>query len=138
MITTTEYQEMKVTSIPSMYICDVCHTQFCPGKDTFQIQEFHHIRQVGGFSSAFGDMSYIECDICTACLDRLLGKYIRVYDYDPETGGGYIPEVSQEECIDCDLFEPYKKEQGSEDCKQQKNCVKWLCHNGTCPLDTDL
>ena len=58
--------------------CDVCHQTYGCKDEMFEIQEFLHIDFVGGYQSTFGDMSRVQCDICQYCLERLLGKYLRI------------------------------------------------------------
>ena len=59
--------------------CDFCHKSFFPEKDErMEIQEFHHIRFTGGYSSVFGDMNVVECDICQHCLKNILGDRARI------------------------------------------------------------
>lgn len=63
-------------------ICDCCKKEYdfsdIYSKDSFQIQEFHHIAFVAGYESVFGDGSKVECDLCQNCLKKLLGKYLRI------------------------------------------------------------
>jgi len=59
-----------VTSI----ICDCCKKEYADGMD---IQEFIHIQDTGGYNSAIGDCVEYECDLCSECVNRLLGKYLQ-------------------------------------------------------------
>ena len=43
--------------------CDVCGKEY-DMKDRMEIQEFHKVNFVGGYSSVFGDTSHVDCDIC--------------------------------------------------------------------------
>lgn len=36
-------------------------------------REFYHIRFDGGYNSAFGDGSHVECDLCHECLKEMIG-----------------------------------------------------------------
>lgn len=60
--------------------CDVCKKEYSyeSNEDYLEIQEFHHIRRRGGYSSVFGDDVGMKCDICQHCLDKLLGEYLLV------------------------------------------------------------
>lgn len=66
----------RVTELVSIK-CDVCHKVYDIG-DTFEVQEFHHIKFMGGYGSVFGDEAWVECDICQHCLKKLIGDYCRV------------------------------------------------------------
>ena len=55
--------------------CDICGDIF-DADHHMELQEFLHIRRIGGFLSVFGDGEVIECDICQYCLkDLLKDKY---------------------------------------------------------------
>jgi len=54
-IVTVEHKELEKV------ICDLCKKQF---DDNMEIQEFHHIRFTGGYSSVFGDGADVSCDLC--------------------------------------------------------------------------
>jgi len=62
---------LKVDSIT----CDVCKETF---DNSFDLQEFHTVNFVGGYSSVFGDEYHIKCDICQDCLLKMIEKYYRV------------------------------------------------------------
>jgi len=67
----TEQREVKVkVSIT----CDCCKKEYTDVVDT---QEFIHIEDIGGYNSAIGDCVHYECDLCSECITRLLGKYLR-------------------------------------------------------------
>ena len=57
--------------------CDVCKGGY---DDILDLQEFHRISGIGGYCSAIGDCVQYECDICSKCLNQLLGKYLRIED----------------------------------------------------------
>ena len=57
--------------------CDKCHKIFYP-YDIFEIGEFLHFRNVGGYGSVFGDGTKIELDLCQHCVKEILGLYLRV------------------------------------------------------------
>lgn len=50
--------------------CDICG---CKYDNEMDLQEFHHIDFTGGYSSVFGDMTRIKCDICQDCLKNMIG-----------------------------------------------------------------
>lgn len=59
--------------------CDCCHKKFYPGPENlFEIQEFVHIRETGGYGSIFGDGAEIKGDFCQHCVKKLLGQYLRI------------------------------------------------------------
>lgn len=55
--------------------CDCCKKDYA---DEMDIQEFIHIEDTGGYNSAIGDCVIFECDLCSECVNRLLGKYLRI------------------------------------------------------------
>ena len=57
------------------YICDKCGKRY---DDEMEMQEFHMIRVGGGYSSVFGDMADVECDLCQHCLKKMIGDIARV------------------------------------------------------------
>lgn len=61
--------EKYVTSI----VCDKCKKEY-RADDAWEIQEFHRISFTGGYSSVFGDMVNVECDICQHCLKEMIGE----------------------------------------------------------------
>jgi hypothetical protein len=76
---------MKITKKVSVEIdelvsikCDKCEKVY---DDTYEMQEFHYINFVGGYSSIFGDGARIRCDICQHCLRTMLhGSYREYYE----------------------------------------------------------
>jgi antitoxin CcdA len=60
--------------------CDKCHKKFDDKNldEIYEIQEFLHIRNVGGYGSVFGDGAEIELDLCQHCVKEVLGKYLRI------------------------------------------------------------
>lgn len=61
--------------------CDICGKTYDKTFSTdniFEVQEFTHIKFVGGYGSVFGDGDMVECDICQNCLKEKLGEYIRI------------------------------------------------------------
>jgi len=51
------------------FICDRCKKKVT---DDFELQETYSIRFMGGYSSVFGDMAEIQCDLCQNCLKDLI------------------------------------------------------------------
>lgn len=54
--------------------CDCCKKDYTDEMDT---QEFVCIDDTGGFNSVIGDGVHYRCDLCSACVKMLLGKYLR-------------------------------------------------------------
>ena len=77
MIKYNKIQETREVQKLSGVICDKCGKFFDNDMD---LQEFHHIDFVGGYSSVFGDMNHIKCDICQDCLLEMINDYCRVVD----------------------------------------------------------
>lgn len=55
-------------------VCDRCKRKFDNDMD---LQEFHFINFLGGFTSVFGDMVEVECDLCQHCLHELIKDFYR-------------------------------------------------------------
>ena len=72
-----EYKETTAHEITAV-TCDICGKRFDAIMD---LQEFLHINFVGGFTSVFGDMIQVRCDICQDCLKVKLGEYMKYEDY---------------------------------------------------------
>jgi hypothetical protein len=73
-------KKIKTTSEQAVSItCDKCKKTFDVNKsdDQMEIQEFHHVGFVGGFSSVFGDGIGVKCDICQRCLKEMIGDIVR-------------------------------------------------------------
>lgn len=56
-------------------VCDCCEQEYT---DEMDLQEFLHYTDTAGYSSAFPDESFLELDLCSKCVKKLLGKYITV------------------------------------------------------------
>lgn len=54
-------------------VCDNCKKEY-QADDSMEIQEFHRISFTGGYSSVFGDMANVECDLCQHCLKEMIGE----------------------------------------------------------------
>lgn len=71
--------------------CDVCKKEYSYNDDFLECQEFLHINIRGGYGSIFGDNLSIKGDICQHCLEKLLGKFLKVSDiYDYENEDDYV------------------------------------------------
>lgn len=66
--------EQEIASIK----CDICGKVY--DADDLEIQEFHHIDFCGGYGSAFGDGTQVNCDICQHCLHKMMGDFCRCSD----------------------------------------------------------
>ena len=53
-------------------ICDRCKRKVT---DELELQEAYSIQFTGGFSSVFGDMNAVSCDLCQDCLMALIGGF---------------------------------------------------------------
>lgn len=64
--------------------CDKCGKSYSYDdmEGQMEIQEFHRIDFHGGYSSVFGDMSHVECDLCQSCLKEMIGNFCRYNDED--------------------------------------------------------
>ena len=65
-------------------LCDKCGRKIIAKNisdaDSWEWQEFYHIKFTGGYGSVFGDDFIIECDFCQHCLKELIGPYYRSHD----------------------------------------------------------
>lgn len=66
-----EIDEVKVVGIS----CDICKKTY-DSDDWEEVQEFHHIRFIGGYGSVFGDGCTVSLDVCQYCLKKMIGKYL--------------------------------------------------------------
>jgi len=73
----TEIKEVQHTSVESI-TCDVCKKVYNYENDSFEIQEFYHIRNTGGYGAVFGDGDTVELDICQHCFFDLFKDYVRI------------------------------------------------------------
>ena len=55
-----------------MFKCDKCGEII---ENDIELQEAYSIRFTGGYSSVFGDMNSVECDLCQSCLYDLIGDF---------------------------------------------------------------
>ncbi len=77
------YKNKKITTKTISKIqCDVCKKVINCGNalhaDTIERENLLRIRFTGGFGSIFGDGHNFTCDICQHCLEKKLGKYIKL------------------------------------------------------------
>ena len=49
-----------------------------PDEHQMELQEWHHIDFVGGYSSVFGDGVIVQANICQDCLLELIGNFCRM------------------------------------------------------------
>lgn len=68
----TYKKEMVEQQLIDKVICDRCKQEVV---DVMEIQEMCGIRFVGGYSSVFGDMCSVSCDLCQQCLKDLIGDF---------------------------------------------------------------
>ena len=66
--------------------CNCCKRSF---NDDMALQEMFYKHDVGGYGSAFGDMSEYEIVLCTNCAFKLLAAYT---DWIVDTGDVDEPE----------------------------------------------
>lgn len=64
--------------------CDACNVEY---KDSMETQEFLNYNDTCGYMSIFGDNNRISLDLCQHCIKRLLGKYIRITNYEDILNG---------------------------------------------------
>ena len=63
-------------------VCDACKVEY---DDPMDMQEFLSYKDSAGYgANFFRDMDSLELDLCEKCKFELLGKYIRVKEYDQE------------------------------------------------------
>ena len=55
--------------------CDCCKSY---SEHEIEMQEFTSIKFKTGYDSIFGDGNLVECDICQHCLEKYLGKFLRI------------------------------------------------------------
>jgi hypothetical protein len=65
-------KEKRITKTLTSITCDKCGKTY---DDKLELQEFLFINFVGGYSSVFGDMLRVECDICQYCLKDFLDSF---------------------------------------------------------------
>lgn len=78
-MTKTKTQRVE-QEVPEKLICDCCGKEVEYTEDNILLlQEFTKIRYTAGYycDENFEDESVYEADICSACLHKTLGKYLR-------------------------------------------------------------
>lgn len=69
-------KEIKIIeNITTSIVCDCCGKEY---EDIMDLQEFLSMDMDAGYNSAFPDGRQLELDLCSKCVKKLLGKYIRV------------------------------------------------------------
>jgi len=77
-----EYKEIR-SKVPFKKTCDKCGFSVTSDDENFvDWQEFFSIRFTGGYGSVFGDMAEVELDLCQHCFNELLGKFVKVKQFD--------------------------------------------------------
>jgi hypothetical protein len=68
-----KYKTIKVKNYELINItCDKCKKVI---ENDMELQEAYTIRFTGGFTSVFGDMNEVNCDLCQQCLYELIGEF---------------------------------------------------------------
>ncbi len=86
-------KEQELTS----FKCNRCNKEMI--NDDMELQESHSIGFVGGYSSVFGDMNKVECDLCQQCLKDLIGEFC-VYN-----AGLEREDICEDDCYTCEFTE---------------------------------
>jgi len=66
--------KMEKVPVFDKFICDKCKQEVV---NEMELQETYTIAFTGGYSSIFGDMETVECDLCQECLQELIGDFCR-------------------------------------------------------------
>jgi len=70
-----EYEERSMMQYYlTKFICDRCKKEISVD-DEMELQETYTINFHGGFTSVFGDMNKVTCDLCQHCLYELIGDF---------------------------------------------------------------
>jgi hypothetical protein len=69
-------EETVVKKVPDKIICDRCKNEITG----IEIDEMTFLNFYGGYTSPFGDMSHVKCDLCADCLHDLIGDFCRYVD----------------------------------------------------------
>lgn len=64
-----------MTKVVKSIICDCCKKEY---DEEWHIGEFLCYNDRAGYDSAFPDGCQLELDLCSKCVKKLLGKYIRI------------------------------------------------------------
>lgn len=66
----------KSIEMPTHIVCDSCDTRYSlnaeDGIEVLRAQEFFKIRKSNGFLSRFGDLTFLEIDLCENCFYDML------------------------------------------------------------------
>jgi len=68
----------KDIQVAKFITCDRCKRRYSYEDDMLDIQEFHKIRFIAGYASAFDDGDKVACDLCSKCLRKLIWDYCRI------------------------------------------------------------
>jgi antitoxin CcdA len=68
--------QLKEEIVIEKITCDVCKKEYDYNKNSWEVQEFQHIRIEGGYGSVFGDGNKLKADICQDCYKEIIGKYL--------------------------------------------------------------
>ena len=66
-------EETVVQSVADKIFCDVCKNEITG----IEIDEMTFLNFYGGYSSPFGDMCHVKCDICMDCLHDMIKDHCR-------------------------------------------------------------
>lgn len=75
-----QYIKEQVTKTEDILVsvtCDCCKKEV-DILDTLEIQEFLSLTIYAGYGSVLGDGKRLETDLCQYCVQKLLGKYLRI------------------------------------------------------------
>ncbi len=61
---------------PESFSCDICGEEI----SGIDIDEMVLLDFYGGYSSPFGDMNHVQCDICMNCLYNMIKDHCRYID----------------------------------------------------------
>lgn len=68
----------KTIEVTEFLECDRCLKKFESAIDIFEIQEFWRFKNVGGYSSIFGDGTHLAMDLCQHCVKEILEPFIKI------------------------------------------------------------
>jgi len=59
-------------------VCDRCGRQGSDEPNGFETQAFLSYHTVAGYASIFGDMNFLNLDLCQHCMKDVIGEWLRV------------------------------------------------------------
>jgi hypothetical protein len=77
MIKVKKEEILQTKETATAIVCDKCKKEVSIEEDPMEAQEFYRIYFTGGYSSIFGDMTTVECDLCQNCLMEFIKPYYR-------------------------------------------------------------